>query len=185
MNWLDFVLLAAIALGAIAGFHKGFVRTAIGAGAALGGIVAALWLYRSTGFLLRPFFASKQTANLVGLLAVFLAFAVLGAIAEHYWKRLHQPPPVVWADRGLGVGLGLLKGTLDVAVLTLLLALIVPPRLEQPMSESRLVSFFARTSVAVIRSMPDQIRDGFRAAIRDMEAKPLPPPFKNVLARME
>ena len=45
------------------------------------GLLCGLWLYRSMGFLLRPYVSSKPAANGVGLLLVFCGVMALGALA--------------------------------------------------------------------------------------------------------
>jgi membrane protein required for colicin V production len=185
MNWLDVCLWAGIILCVASGLARGFTRTAIGFCSAWLGVLAGLWLYRSMGFWMRPYVSSKPLANAAGFAVVFVAVALAGAALERLRQRYYPAPNTLAVDRVLGGAFGLVRGVLLATIWVLLLLAFWPHLLAPSLRESLTVPYLTRTAQVLAQAAPDEIRDGFRAARRDLETAPLPDAVKAGLARLE
>jgi membrane protein required for colicin V production len=185
LNWLDVLLLLVIAGSIAAGFWKGFARTAVGFAAAVLAIFCALWLYRTMGFWLRPYIVSKPAANATGFLIVYAAITTLGAIAGWLLAKFFRSKQLSWLDRLLGGAFGLIRGAFSAAIAVLVLMAFEPAPLARPIVESRLVPCFAGAAHVLAAAAPDEVRDGFRRARRDLEAAPVPEPVKKGLSKLD
>ncbi len=185
MNWLDLSLLAGFILSIAAGFWKGFARTAVGFAAALAAVLAALWLYRPMGFLLRPYVASRPLAGAVGFLIIFSVIITLGAVAAWALAKFFRVNQLTWLDRVLGGAFGLIRGSMFALIAVLILLALPESRLSTAVKESRLVPRLAEAAHHLAAAAPDEVRDGFRRARRDLESSPVPAPVKKGLASLD
>jgi membrane protein required for colicin V production len=185
VNWLDLSLVAVVVLSIAGGFWKGFARTAVGFAAAVVAVVSAFWLYRPMGFFLREYISPRPLANAAGFLIVFGAVMILGAAAEWLLARFFRTAQLSWLDRLLGGAFGLVRGSF-VAVIAVLVIMALPARnLPRTVVESSLVPCLAEAAHVLVAAAPDEVRDGFRRARRDLEASPVPEPVKKGLAKLD
>ena len=185
MNWLDLCLILVIAISVIEGLLKGFARTAVGFVAAGCAVLCGLWLYRPMGFWLRPYLDSKAAANAVGFAVVFVAIMILGAVAERLLAQFVHHTDLTWLDRGLGGAFGVVRGLLGAVIAVLLFMAFAPGPLSRPVTDSRFVPCLVSGARVMANAAPDEVRDGFRRARRDLEAAPVPEPIKKGLARLD
>lgn len=185
MNWLDLCILGCILLYVLTGLREGFIRTGIGFATSVLGLLCGLWMYRGMGFLLRPYVPSKPAANGVGFLLVCCGVMALGGLALHLVRRHYPAKQPLWPDRFLGGAFGVVRGALNATVAILLLLAFWPNLVSPGVRESRLAPGFTRAAQLVADAAPDEIRDGFRAARRDIESSPLPDSVKKGVARLE
>jgi membrane protein required for colicin V production len=185
VNWLDLCLLLVVAVSIVEGFWKGFARTATGFVAAGVAVLCGLWLYRPMGFRLRPYIDSKAAANAVGFLLVFGAIMILGAVAERLLAKFFKRAELTWLDRGLGGAFGVVRGLFGAAITVLLFMAFAPEPLSRPVVDSRLLPCLVRGARVMATAAPDEVRDGFRRAKRDLEAAPVPEPIRKGLAKLD
>ena len=107
MNWLDFVILALGGVLALAGWRMGGIRAGVTAGGILVGIALAGHLHGRLEPLTSRFIDSDDGAEIAAFIAIFvlvlLASAAAGVIASGLARRLM----LGWADKLLGMGLGI------------------------------------------------------------------------------
>ncbi|HVX66713.1 MAG TPA: CvpA family protein [Bryobacteraceae bacterium] len=185
MNWLDTLVLVGIVFYVVTGILQGFTRTAIGFCAAWAGVLGGFWLYRSMGFWMRPLVPSKPLANALGFALIFSLAAVGGLLLERLRKRYYPAGSTLWFDRLLGGAFGLVQGGLTAAIFILVMLAFWPRAMEWPLRDSRSAPYLMRAAHVLAQAAPDEIRDGFRAARRDLETAPLPGPVRQGLARLE
>jgi membrane protein required for colicin V production len=164
MTWIDGGLLLLLALFALRGFWRGFLREALGlAGLVIAGILVIRWaeplatlMVRQAGF--SPLIARLTSA--VGLaLVVFLAVRLLGLLITRLTMALFLRP----IDRVAGVGLGLAEG---IAVLGLGLAAVLRMVPTSPLSHSIEGSRVAQPLLHVAERIVQEARP-LAAATRD------------------
>jgi membrane protein required for colicin V production len=185
MNWFDLCLAAVVAGSIAAGFWKGFARTAVGFAAAVIAVFCALWLYRSMGFWMRPYLGSKPLASATGFLIVFCAIITLGALAEWLLAKFFREAQLSWLDRLLGGAFGLVRGATAAVIAVLIVMAFAPAPLSRTVVESRFVPCLTSAAHVLAEAAPDEVRDGFRRARRDLEAAPVPEPVKKGLAKLD
>lgn len=129
MTALDYfvlaVLIASVALGAI----KGILRGAIAVTSALAGLIAAAHFYEGAAPMFRWLVSTEKAANLMGFVAIFLAFIIAGAIASRLLRGWLRRARLDWADHLLGALFGLARGWLICSAAYLALTAF-PVRLE-------------------------------------------------------
>jgi membrane protein required for colicin V production len=165
MTWLD-VALVIILLGSVASaFSKGFVRESIGLAAAFIGLLCGAWFYRMPGDILRPYLASREAANLVGFLLIFVGVIFLGWLIGKLVGMAVKVVGLSWLDRLLGAAFGAARGIIVcVALITAIVAFApgsdarTPP---QSVVNSRLAPYLLDAANVLTMATPKELRDEF------------------------
>lgn len=125
MIWVDIAILAVIALSAVIGFFRGFLREAIG----LATWILAFYLAfigAETGAIFLARWISVESARLaVAFGVIFIGVLIVGAIINYILGRLVSQTGFAGTDRALGGAFGVLRG-IAVLVLLVLLAGVTP-----------------------------------------------------------
>lgn len=88
MNYIDYIVLAAVIIGFILGFKEGFVRKLIGIIGFIIAIILGVMLSKSTGKFIEAVFGIEYyLAEIMGGVAVFVAIMIVTTIL----KRLIHP----------------------------------------------------------------------------------------------
>lgn len=128
MNWIDFVILAVIALSIGISLVRGFVREVM----SIVVWIAAFWLsMRLSGpvaGLLEPYIETDVLRAGISFAIIFALTLLLGSIAAFLISRLMGNTALTRADRVLGAFFGAARGVLIVALAILLLGLTSVPR---------------------------------------------------------
>jgi membrane protein required for colicin V production len=123
MNGLDYTILCVIAISAVVGLMRGFVRETV----SLLVWIAAFWLAMS--------FSADLAARLNGLIsipslrlaaafvALFVSVLIVGVIVNYLLASLLKKVGVRTSDRVLGVVFGMARGILVVALVVVLVEL--------------------------------------------------------------
>jgi len=164
MTWIDGGLLLLLALFALRGFWRGFLREALGlAGLVIAGLLLVRWAEPLASLLVsRAGFGllAARLVSAVGLaLAVFLAVRLIGLLIARLTAALFLRP----IDRVAGIGLGLAEG---VAVLGLGLAAVLRMAPTSPWSHSIEGSRVAQPLLHVAERIVQEARP-LAAATRD------------------
>ncbi len=143
-NWLDVLILIALALSAFSGLRSGFLRQVLALVGFVVGVYAALGNYASLAGRLGEWIENPGVASIVAFLlllfAVWITFAFLGAAARQILKTMG----LAWTDHLLGMLLGLATGLLVMVVLLLLLTRIPLPAASEIVSRSMLAPWVFR-----------------------------------------
>lgn len=128
MIWVDLAILAVIALSAVIGFFRGFLREAIG----LATWILAFYLafvFAEPGALWLERWISVASARLaVAFGVIFIVVLVLGAIVNYIIGRLVNQTGFAGTDRAIGGLFGVLRGVAVLVVLVLLAGVTPVPR---------------------------------------------------------
>lgn len=153
MTWLDVALLAIIALSALYGMVRGFIREVL----SLAVWVAAFWLafrYAPTAAVHLESYIQHDSARLVtAFVALFFAVLVVGMLLAGLINRLVRFGGIGGPDRVLGAAFGVLRGALLVTVLVMIVA-ITPFAEGETWAGSGLVGYF--------ETLADWSRDALR-----------------------
>ena len=162
MNWVDYLLIAIVALSVLSGFRAGAARVGIGFVATLAGIFAGFWCYGMAAAHIVDYVNSKAIANLIGFFLIFAAVIVLGALIGRLLASLFQWIGLSWFDRLLGAGFGFVRGLLaTIALVTVLLAFAPAPP-PPSIVESKMLPYVVDASNVLASATPHEIKDAFR-----------------------
>lgn len=128
MIWVDLAILAVVALSAIIGFFRGFLREALG----LVTWILAFYLafvFADAGAVFLERWISVASARLaVGFGVIFICVLLVGAVANYIVGRLVNQTGFAGTDRAIGGLFGVLRGIAVLIVLVLLAGVTPVPR---------------------------------------------------------
>jgi membrane protein required for colicin V production len=145
LNWLDLVIVAAVALSALLGLWRGLVRELIALAGWIAAVVLAIHYAAAVGALLpfqTPWPALK---TLLGGAIVVVACVFLAAIFGWIARLLLRATRLSAADRALGGVFGVVRGALIVLVAVLFAG--ATPLVRQPSWDESLLLPWAERGV--------------------------------------
>jgi membrane protein required for colicin V production len=149
MNPLDLIIIAAMVFFIVRAIFRGFFREV----GSLAGIVFGIWLaavYHSqlTAYL-NHYVPAEKILPLISFALVFAVVVVVCNLAGWGLKTIMKKLLFGWADRGLGVGLAILKGILVAYLVIVLLTFYVPSKAPL-IAESKLAPLIIRSYHSLI-----------------------------------
>ena len=146
MVWVDYLVLFIIAISALIGLWRGFVKEAF----SLASWILAFWvsLFFSHPFasLLESLIEEPSLRMGVAYIVLFILTLLVGAIVSRMVGGLVKLSGLTGLDRTLGVGFGLLRGVVVMIVLVLLAGLTPIPA-ETWWEDSFFLSFFEELAI--------------------------------------
>jgi len=180
VNWLDVWLAITFLISIVAGLGEGFTKAGIGLISSVLGLVLGLEYYRPLAVSLRPYISHTGTADLAGFLIVFIGISIVGSVASGILARFVHEVHLVWLDRLLGGGVGVIRGLLWAVVTIWALMAFLPVTPGFVVSGSRLAPVVMDAARRVADGSPDEVKQSFRHSYRELN-KVLP---ENVKARL-
>lgn len=142
MNWIDFAILAIIALSAVISLIRGFVKEAI----SLTVWIAAFFIASNYYLQLASFFSniSEPTIRHATAIAIlFISSLVVGALINYVIGKLVQSTGLSGTDRLLGLVFGALRGVLVVSAILFFADAFTPAANSDGWQQSVLVPEFS------------------------------------------
>ncbi|MBS62828.1 CvpA family protein [Salinisphaera sp.] len=128
MIWVDIVILAVVALSAVIGFSRGFLREAVGLATWLLAFYAAFSFAESGAALLQGWISVASARLAVSFGLIFILVLLVGAILNYVIGRLVNQTGFAGTDRAIGGVFGVLRGVAVLIVLVLLAGVTPIPR---------------------------------------------------------
>jgi membrane protein required for colicin V production len=161
MNGLDYLILAAIGLGALFGSARGILRIA----SSLIALVAAAYLasiyHQAAGvYLTRAFSMRPGTGATLGYIVIFLAVMVIVAWGGGKLAQLIRAVHMSWADRLGGAIVGAALGALLAALIVVVVTVALPadtPLVRQSQLAPRVLDY----SHDLAGFVPVEVRDAY------------------------
>jgi membrane protein required for colicin V production len=161
VNWLDFVILAMVAMSIVGGLAKGFARTAVGLGATLVGLLCGLWFYGLAGQYFQPYVSSRGVASFLGFFVIFIGVTLAGALLGALLAKIFDIAGLSWLDRLLGGAFGVARGALTCIVLVMLMLAFDPHPPTTSVVNSRFAPYVAGASEWLAAVTPYELKVGF------------------------
>ncbi len=158
MIWVDYAILAIIALSAVIGFFRGFLREAVGLATWVLALYVAFTMADAGAALLEAWIAAASVRLAVAFGVLFIAVLLLGAIVNHLVGRLVSQTGFAGTDRALGGAFGVLRG-IAVLIILVLLAGVTPVPRDAWWQESVFIDRLQDGAVWVRDWLPDDFAD--------------------------
>lgn len=128
MNWVDYVILAIIAISALISLVRGFVREVISILVWIAAFWLAILFARPLAAVLVDYIESPTLQVVVSFTVIFVGTLLVGALVNYLAGFLVGKTGLSGTDRALGVVFGAGRGLIIVALLVLALGLTTMPR---------------------------------------------------------
>lgn len=180
LNGADWVIVAILLVSVVIGLWRGFIREVLSLIVWIAAVTAAILFGADVAAFYADWINVPSVRVALGYATVFLLVFVVFALLSWLVTRLLRGGGLSGTDRMLGLGFGLLRGGLLVAVLVLLLGYTPMPR-DPWWQESQLIPRFEPLAGWVREQLPDTL-----ASLQalsppeqlpvELEAKPKPEP---------
>lgn len=158
MNWADFAILGVIALSAVIGFFRGFLRETIGLVTWALAFYCAFISAETTAVWFRDWIDSSSIRIGAGFAVVFIGVLIIGAIVNYVIGRLVSKTGFAGTDRTLGGVFGVMRGT-AILVLLVLLAGMTPLPDDAWWQKSTFIGHLQDGAVRVRSWLPERFAD--------------------------
>jgi membrane protein required for colicin V production len=165
VNWLDLILLVILGLSVLFGFLKGFVRQIVGILAVIVGLILAVNYYQGVSDFFMKWIRISTLSHFIAFIVIFIAVLCVGGVLSFIFSKVMKGP-FKFVNKALGGGLGLLKGLLISGVIVF--AMLVFPFKEDALKQSFLTPYCLRVTKAVIYLIPDDLKEKFNEAYKDI-----------------
>jgi membrane protein required for colicin V production len=160
MIWVDYAILAIIAVSALISVLRGFVREAL----SLVAWILAFWVALSfapvASEYLAPYIQTPSVRTMAAFGLLFVVVLLLAALVNNLAVKLVKSTGLSGTDRMLGVIFGVARGVVIVAVLVLLAGLTPAPS-DPWWKESLFIEHFQQMAIWMRGFLPPDIADNF------------------------
>jgi membrane protein required for colicin V production len=169
VNWLDWLIIAFVAVSIIGGWKEGFIRLGIGFIALIVGFIGAAWFYGLAADPLLPYVKSKALANVFGFQIIFFGVLIAGGLLAALIARVFKLVGLSFVDRLLGAGFGAVRGAVVVIVVTLCVMAFAPRSLPAPVETSQLAPYIVTGSRVLSSLTPYELKHGFNQTFDNIQ----------------
>jgi membrane protein required for colicin V production len=159
MNAADWSIVVAIAVSTVAAASEGFFHQAFSIAGLIVGYMLAAWQYARVAAWFAPHVNSPWLADILGFLVIFMAVVIVAGIAGRIVRWAMKEAGLRLVDRVLGALLGLVKGSLFVAIILMGMTAFTPS--SSWLEGSELAPYFLVVGRAAIWLAPSGLRAKF------------------------
>jgi membrane protein required for colicin V production len=159
MTGADWVIVAVILVSVIQAAISGFFHEAFGIAGLIFGYLLAAWNYQALAARFAPNLKAMWLGEIGAFLIIFAAVLAVAGIAGRITSHIVRKAGLSFFDRVLGGALGLLRGSLMVAVILMSMAAFTPT--SQWLEGSKLAPYFLVAGRAAIWVAPSELRARF------------------------
>jgi membrane protein required for colicin V production len=159
MNAADWVILGIVVVSAAVAASEGFFHQAFGIAGLIVGYLLAAWQYPRLAEWFGPHLKSPWLGDIAGFVVIFIGVVIVAGVAGRVVRWAMKEAGLSLFDRLLGALLGVVKGSLFVAVILMGMTAFTP---SSPLLEgSQLAPYFLVVGRAAIWLAPSQLRAKF------------------------
>jgi membrane protein required for colicin V production len=159
VNVADLLIILVLLVSVIQAAISGFFQEAFAIAGAVFGYIVAAWQYqRLTGYI-SPYISSRWLAEIVSFLVIFGLVLILAGILGKTVRWLVKEVGLSGLDRFMGGLLGLVRGSLMVAIVLLGMTAFTPN--SRWLQGSALAPYFLVVGRAAIWVAPSELRSQF------------------------
>lgn len=143
-NWVDWVLLALVAISSLISLKRGFIREALSLVIWFASIILSLMFYKPLAQLLQPYIDSPSLQQIAAIGGLFVICLIIGGLCSFLLSQLVAATGLSGTDRLLGMVFGALRGVVVVVVVLMIGKKILPLEQEVWWQQSMLLPHFLR-----------------------------------------
>jgi membrane protein required for colicin V production len=159
MNAADWVILGVVVVSAAVAASEGFFHQAFGIAGLIVGYLLAAWQYPRLAEWFAPHLKSPWLADIAGFVVIFIGVVIVAGIAGRIVRWAMKEAGLSLIDRLLGALLGVVKGSLFVAIILMGMTAFTPS--SSLLEGSQLAPYFLVVGRAAIWLAPSQLRAKF------------------------
>jgi membrane protein required for colicin V production len=163
MNWLDAVIVIAVAWFAFAAFRAGIIREVVAVIAAIVGVVVAGVYYDDLADDVLLVIDDDTAANVLAFVMLFGSAVLAGQLAAIVLKRTASLFRLGWLDHVAGAAFGLLKGLILVEVFLILFTTFPYLGLDDTIRGSAIAPLFLDGGPALLKLLPGEFNRAVEA----------------------
>ncbi|NCA69859.1 MAG: CvpA family protein [Sphingobacteriia bacterium] len=157
MSWVDYAIIAVIILSALVGLGRGIIRELLSLGVWIAAVVVAWLFHREVAGLLEPYLSQASVRHVLAFGVLIILTLIAGAVLGALLSAVVDRAGLAGLDRVLGLGFGIARGVVIVAMAVFLAALT--PIAEDPWwGESRLIPDAQLVADWLISQVPEDIQ---------------------------
>ena len=166
MIWVDYCILAILAISALVGIFRGFVREVFNVGTWILAVVLSMAFAGLFAEKLENVIETPSIRLIVANVSIFVAVLFVGALITHLVSKTVRATPFSGPDRALGAGFGVVRGSLIIVVILMLLGLTVAK--EDPWrKESAFVPYFEPAASWLEQQLPEKWKNLLKPAEKE------------------
>lgn len=159
MGVADWIIVAFLVLSVATAVVEGFFHEAFGLAGLVIGYLLAAWQYHRLADRFAPHLKSLWLGEIAAFLIIFFAVLIVAGLAGRMARWVMKKAGLTTIDRMLGGVLGLLKGSLVVAIVLVAMSAFAPAT--KWLAGSQLAPFFLVAGRAVVWLAPSELRQRF------------------------
>ena len=159
MNAADWAILGIVAVSAAVAASEGFFHQAFGIAGLIVGYLLAAWQYPRLAQWFGPHLKSPWLGDIAGFVVIFIGVVIVAGIAGRIVRWAMREAGLSLIDRLLGALLGVVKGSLFVAIILMGMTAFTPS--SSLLEGSQLAPYFLVVGRAAIWLAPSQLRAKF------------------------
>ena len=161
MIWVDYILLAIIAISALLSLWRGFVKEALSLASWIVALWVALLFFHDLADWLARWIETPSIRDAVGFGLLFVVTVLIGGLVGYLAGQLVAKTGLTATDRALGMIFGVARGVIIVAVLVLLAGLTNLPQ-DPWWQESLLLKHFQDMALWLRSLLPADIAENIK-----------------------
>ncbi len=139
MNYIDYIIIAVVAVFLIKGLVRGFFSETLGlVGLVLAFVFATKFMSDLSGWIERIIHMQAVIATVLSFVIIFFAVVLVFHLLANFLEKVFSSAHLGWLEKLAGAGVGFLKGATIVSLLLIFVSLVpFGLRLVPGLSESR------------------------------------------------
>ena len=159
MSGADWIIVIVLVISVAQAASEGFFQVAFGIAGLVVGYMLAAWQYHRLADYFAPNLKAPWLGDVLGFLIIFVGVMLMAGIAGRIARWAMKEVGLSFFDRFLGGALGLIRGSLMIAIVLLGMAAFTPT--SKWLEGSELAPYFLVVGRAAIWVAPSELRGRF------------------------
>jgi len=161
LNWVDAAVVGVVAISALAGFARGFIREVFGIGAWIGAILLAFFFADALRPTTQHWIQDPEIAQAAAYAIIFFPALIVLSILTSAVGNIVRRSMLGGLDRTMGLVFGLARAAVLVSAAYIVWGWLQPPSTwPEPVREARATPYAYALTLWLVHFLPDGYRPG-------------------------